>query len=183
MSHQKLATRYPQFHHLLLAPKAIASEVRFQFETQGKLLGVYSARVADQTTAEEKYHVEDQLAHLGIKLGLTSIYASSFEEETKADLFADVDDEKKILILAYFLGTLKDFLGYYDIFEDEGPAKEEEYPGQSYIKNQHLLSEKGIFGNMDATKAANVHEVFLFLEEHKSDMKERIKQEKAHDTN
>lgn len=89
VSHQKLATRYPQFHHLLLAPKAIASEVRFQFETQGKLLGVYSARVADQTTAEEKYHVEDQLAHLGIKLGLTSIYASSFEEETKADLFSE----------------------------------------------------------------------------------------------
>lgn len=89
VSHQKLAEKYPHFHHLLLAPKAIASEVRFQFETQGKLLGVYTAKVADQTTEEEKYNVEDELAHLGIKLGLTSIYASSFEEETKADLFSE----------------------------------------------------------------------------------------------
>jgi hypothetical protein len=108
---------------------------------------------------------------------------NSFIAEGNADSFADVPMEQRVLILVYFLGTLKDFLGYYDIFDDDdgSPASPEEYPGQSYIKNQHLLAEKGIFGNMDATKAANIHEVFLFLEENKKDIQERIKRQKLAD--
>lgn len=111
---------------------------------------------------------------------------NSFIAESNADIFAEVRMEQRVLILVYFLGTLKDFLGYYDIFDDDGgsPASPEEYPGQSYIKNQHLLAEKGIFGNMDSTKAANVHEVFLFLEENKKDIKEKNKrQQLADDSN
>jgi hypothetical protein len=85
----------------------------------------------------------------------------------------------KILVLVYFLSQLKDFLSYYDIYDDDGRPMAEEYPGQGYIKNQHLLAEKGIFGNMEKTKAANVHEVFLFLEENKADIKEQMRQQKA----
>ena len=93
--------------------------------------------------------------------------------------FKDIPSEKKILALVYFLGQLKDFLSYYDIYDDEGREANEDYPGQGYIKNQHLLSEKGIFGNMTQTKAANVHDVFLFLEENKKDIKEQIRLQKA----
>jgi hypothetical protein len=108
---------------------------------------------------------------------------NAFVSESKADLFSEVAIEKRILVLVYFLGSLKEFLSYYDIFDNDslGPAKEEEYPGQSYIKNQHLLAEKGIFGNMQQTKSTNLHEVFLFLEENKKDIEDQIKRQKAAD--
>lgn len=108
---------------------------------------------------------------------------NAFVSEGKADLFNEVAIEKRILVLVYFLGSLKEFLSYYDVFDNNGPAQEEEYPGQSYIKNQHLLAEKGIFGNMERTKSANLHEVFLFLEENKKDIEEQIKRQKANDSN
>ncbi len=105
---------------------------------------------------------------------------NAFVSEGKADLFNAVAIEKRILVLVYFLGSLKEFLTFYDTFDNNaGPSQEEEYPGQSYIKNQHLLAEKGIFGNMVQTKAANLHDVFLFLEENKKDIEEQIKRQKA----
>ncbi len=82
VAYQKLAVTYPQFTHLLLAPKAIASEVRFQYETKGKLLGVYG--FSDGTNQFEK-----ELLALGRDLGLTSIFPSTFKEETKADLYSE----------------------------------------------------------------------------------------------
>lgn len=99
----------------------------------------------------------------------------------RADQIKDGFTKEKILVLMYFLGSLKEFFSFYDLFESEasGPATQEEYPGQSLIKNQHLLSEKHIFGSMDATKTANVHEVFQFLEEHRKDIKEQNARIKA----
>lgn len=93
--------------------------------------------------------------------------------------------DQKIIVLMYFLGTLKHFLSLFDIWQGDGsgPAPEDEYPGQSWIKNQHLLSEKHIFGGMKDTKSANVHEVFSFLEEHSKDIKQRIAMEKAQQKN
>lgn len=93
--------------------------------------------------------------------------------------------DQKIIVLMYFLGTLKHFLSLFDIWQGDGsgPAPEDEYPGQSWIKNQHLLAEKHIFGGMKDTKSANVHEVFSFLEEHSKDIKQRIAQEKAQQRN
>jgi hypothetical protein len=88
--------------------------------------------------------------------------------------------EQKVLVLVYFLGSVKDFFSYFDLFNTDGkPPVPEEFPGQSMIKNQHLLSEKGIFGNMNQTKKANVHEVFQFLEEHSKDVKAEIERNKA----
>jgi hypothetical protein len=99
----------------------------------------------------------------------------------RADQIADGFTKEKILVLMYFLGSLKEFFSFYDLFESDpsGPASQEDYPGQSLIKNQHLLSEKHIFGSMDATKTANVHEVFQFLEEHRKDIKEQNARIKA----
>jgi hypothetical protein len=87
---------------------------------------------------------------------------------------------EKVTVLVYFLGTVKEFFSYFDLFDDDGssPPIKEDFPGQSMIKNQHLLSEKGIFGNMKETKSANVHDVFQFLEEHRKDVKAEIARNK-----
>lgn len=76
-------------HHALLAPKAIASEVRFQYETKGKLLGVHDLVYATSSSAEEKEECYRLLISIGEYLGLTSNYLSKFQEETKADLFSE----------------------------------------------------------------------------------------------
>ncbi|WP_254561800.1 hypothetical protein [Dyadobacter diqingensis] len=99
----------------------------------------------------------------------------------RADLLKDKYMEEKVLVMVYFLGTVKNFFSYFDLFDDDGssPSVPEEFPGQSMIKNQHLLSQKQVFGSMDATKSANVHEVFQFLEEHNKDVKAEIARHKA----
>ncbi|GGM81861.1 hypothetical protein GCM10010967_12050 [Dyadobacter beijingensis] len=99
----------------------------------------------------------------------------------RADLIKDGYIKEKILVLMYFLGTLKEFFSFYDLFDSDatGPAPTEDYPGQSMVKNQHLLSEKHIFGGMNATKSANIHDVFQFLEEHKKDIKEQNQRNQA----
>lgn len=88
---------------------------------------------------------------------------------------------EKVLVLVYFLGSLKDFYAHYDIFEQDpsGPPRAEDYPGQALIKNQHLLAEKQIFGTLPATRQANAHEVFQFLEEHHKDVKEANERRKS----
>lgn len=100
---------------------------------------------------------------------------------SRAELLKGKLVKEKILALMYFLGTQKEFFSYFDLFESDGagPPEKEEYPGQSMIKNQHLLSEKHIFGGMDNTKNANVHEVFQYLEEHSKDVKARIAKNQA----
>lgn len=79
----------PHLHHGLLAPKAIASEVRFQYETSGKLLGVHDLICAKNTEKEDEEKYYSLLLNLGKKIGLTSNYKNSFAEETKADLFSE----------------------------------------------------------------------------------------------
>lgn len=89
-------------------------------------------------------------------------------------------EAEKVLVLVYFMGSLNDFYAHFDVFESDGsaPPRGEDYPGQALIKNQHLLAEKQIFGNMAATRQANAHEVFQFLEEHHKDVKEENERRK-----
>ncbi|SDG72065.1 hypothetical protein SAMN04487996_12269 [Dyadobacter soli] len=89
--------------------------------------------------------------------------------------------DEKVLVLVYFLGTVKNFFSYFDLFENDGskPPVPEDFPGQSLIKNQYELSQKQIFGSMSQTKRANVHEVFQFLEEHRKDVKAEIERNKS----
>ncbi|MDQ1085653.1 hypothetical protein [Siphonobacter sp. SORGH_AS_1065] len=90
--------------------------------------------------------------------------------EKRAEAWEAVSFEKKIPILLYFVSVLKELMETYQIYDTEAETEgEEEYPGQGFIKNQHLLAEKQIFGTMKQTRQANAHDVLLFLEESKKD--------------
>ncbi len=80
MTKYQLAKVYPHFTHSLLAPKAIASEVRYQFETKGKIGAAYYA-ANDQA--------EKELRTLARNAGFTALFNGQPEEETKADLFSE----------------------------------------------------------------------------------------------
>ena len=79
---------FPQFNHLLLAPKAIASEVRFQYETKGKLGAAYSTEmIKDPKQKESAQKTLIELAEgIGINVGP---FPTSFKEECYADLFSE----------------------------------------------------------------------------------------------
>lgn len=75
-----LSKKYSQFTHSLLAPKAIASEVRYQYEIHGKIGAAYFAPNAK---------AEAELKAISKNAGFTALYKSHFDEETKADLFSE----------------------------------------------------------------------------------------------
>ncbi|WP_375445752.1 hypothetical protein [uncultured Fibrella sp.] len=91
-----------------------------------------------------------------------------------------LDFSLKMAVLLYVASTFKDVLSRYVLFDRPSVSDAttvgipdetgEAYIGQGFIRNQHLLAEKGIFGTMKQTQAANAHEVLLFLEEHRADM-------------
>lgn len=102
----------------------------------------------------------------------------------RASAWESVDYATKVSILVWFVGSLKDFLSHFEIWDDSPtPTKEDDYPGQSWIKNQHLLSEKQIFGGMAQTEAANVYDVFQFLEEYTKDQIAKRKAQQNNDSN
>ncbi len=70
-------------NHILLAPKAIASELRYQFEIKGKNGGVYSFEGLKEIQKKNFY------LSLGSDLGLSSLHEATIEDETKADLFSE----------------------------------------------------------------------------------------------
>jgi ketol-acid reductoisomerase len=80
LSKYNLAKLYPQFTHSLLAPKAIASEVRYQYEIHGKIGAAYQA-------SNEK--AENEIREVAKHAGFTALYKSHFDEETSADLFSE----------------------------------------------------------------------------------------------
>lgn len=80
LTKHKLAEVYPQFHHSLLAPKAIASEVRYQFEINGKIGAAVFA---------QDFELEKEIVILAQHAGFTALYPSTPEEECKADLFSE----------------------------------------------------------------------------------------------
>jgi ketol-acid reductoisomerase len=80
LSKEDLSKRFPQFTHSLLAPKAIASEVRYQYEIHGKIGAAYFAPNSES---------EKVLRIVARHAGFTALYKSHFDEETKADLFSE----------------------------------------------------------------------------------------------
>jgi ketol-acid reductoisomerase len=72
--------KFPMYSHGLLAPKAIASEVRFQYETKGKIGAVVWAQ---NPTLLEKLKI------LAKNLGFNALYSAHFQEECSADLFSE----------------------------------------------------------------------------------------------
>lgn len=82
MYSERLNVHFPEFKHILLAPKAIASELRFRFETKENLTAFYSLEYTEQSY----YEVLEDLAN---SVGINHLYPTNFEEETKADLFSE----------------------------------------------------------------------------------------------
>lgn len=87
---------YSQFTHSLLAPKAIASDVRFQFETKGKIGAIIYSEIEKNKTF---------LKILAKDLGFTSLYENHYDDETTADLFS----EQSILCSLIPYASLKSF--------------------------------------------------------------------------
>ncbi|MEX0797797.1 MAG: hypothetical protein WEB87_03415 [Bacteriovoracaceae bacterium] len=81
---ERLAEKHPEFDCLLLAPKAIASELRLQYEVKGKLGAVYSAELS-----QSKNRATKKLKTLALDLGISSFHPTTIEAETKADLFSE----------------------------------------------------------------------------------------------
>ncbi len=96
LSKERLHEKFSQFAHALLAPKAIASDVRFQYETKGKIGAVYF------TNTPTDYNFITALAK---EVGFTALYEAHFEEECLADLFS----EQAILCSLIPYGALKTY--------------------------------------------------------------------------
>ena len=82
----KISHRFPQFQHALLAPKAIASELRKNYQEKKTLAAVYG--LASPPSCDEA--TLSQLQFIAKKLGITwGPFLVSFEQECKADLFSE----------------------------------------------------------------------------------------------
>lgn len=87
---------YPSVQHLLLAPKAIASELRERYISKEMLVGVLS---------DPKGSSIELLSDMAKKLGLTKLITASFKDEAWADLFS----EQSILCSLLPYGAKKSF--------------------------------------------------------------------------
>ena len=109
--------RFSKLNHLLLAPKAIASELRFQFENQGKLGAAYSVENIDSKNSSKALELIMSVAKdIGITAGP---YETSFLEETNADLFS----EQSLLCSLLPYGALH----AYNKLRDKGVKREIAY--------------------------------------------------------
>ena len=105
----QLNVKFPMFKHILLAPKSIASEVRFLYETKGIISAIYSNEFAPEIT-------KDEIAKFSSLVGFKEIYPASFLEETQADLFS----EQSILCSLLPYGALET----YNTLVEKGYPKE-----------------------------------------------------------
>ena len=83
----KFNERFPELKHILFAPKAIGTALREEYLRRGKLGAVYSLEFVKP---EKKKEMEEFISDFGRCLGITmGPFPSSFEKETKADLFSE----------------------------------------------------------------------------------------------
>ncbi len=78
--------KYPHLSHILFAPKSIGSELRRQYQLQGKLGAVYSLEHLKGDQTQLKNWLMNLSRSLGINLGP---YLTTFKHETEADLFSE----------------------------------------------------------------------------------------------
>ena len=84
---ENLAEKFPQFHHVLLAPKAIGTEVRATYLDRRALGGVYSVELVAES---EKKSIEALTLKVARALGITwGPYAVGVRQEMEADLFSE----------------------------------------------------------------------------------------------
>lgn len=83
----QLAEKFPQHHHVLLAPKAIGTEVRATYLARRPLGGVYSV---EHVPLSQRRRVEALTLTIARDLGITmGPYACTVQQETLADLFSE----------------------------------------------------------------------------------------------
>ncbi len=79
---------FPEYSHCLLAPKAIASELREEYKKGGKLGAVYSVEYPSPN--EESEELRTKILKLAQDLGITAgPYEVTFKQETTADLLSE----------------------------------------------------------------------------------------------
>jgi ketol-acid reductoisomerase len=78
--------KYTHLQHLLMAPKAIASELRNQYLCKGEIGGVFSVEYAKDSSPNAREWLLKLSHDLGITLGPFEV---SFKQETMADLFSE----------------------------------------------------------------------------------------------
>ena len=82
---EDLNIRFPKINHMLLAPKAIASELRWQYENKGKLGAAFCTQYSKNPVQSEK-----EILALAKNLGITAgPFRTSFKDEMVADLFSE----------------------------------------------------------------------------------------------
>jgi ketol-acid reductoisomerase len=81
---EKLEKKNLKHSVILLAPKCIASELRWRYETKAPLGAVYSLELAQETR-----ELEIEVLTMATQLGLTGVYPASIKDETSADLFSE----------------------------------------------------------------------------------------------
>mgnify|MGYP001039955994 CR=1 FL=1 len=87
LTESALNKAYPQFHHVLLAPKAIGTEVRATYLDRRALGGVYSVEAVE---ASERSRVEALTLKTARALGITwGPYSVGVKQEMEADLFSE----------------------------------------------------------------------------------------------
>jgi ketol-acid reductoisomerase len=117
VSRFKLQELYPQFEHVLFAPKAIATELRNRFLLKKPVGGVYSLEFVSST---QKNKVEAYLKKCSVALGLSlGFFPTSFSDETTADLFS----EQALLCSLIPYGVQNAF----EILREKGVSKELAY--------------------------------------------------------
>jgi len=99
LTYDNIHLSFSKFNHALLAPKAIASELRFQFECSAGLGGVYSFEFCKDE------RVKNEILQIGNDLGLNMLHESTCEQETVADLFS----EQSLLCSTLPYSALKSF--------------------------------------------------------------------------
>jgi ketol-acid reductoisomerase len=77
---------YPKLQHVLFAPKAIGSELRTQYQINGKLGAVYSLEHCKGQSLETLAWLKELSVALGINIGP---FSTTFRHETQADLYSE----------------------------------------------------------------------------------------------
>ncbi|MCB9091105.1 MAG: hypothetical protein H6621_11315 [Halobacteriovoraceae bacterium] len=82
----QLAQKYPQFEHVLLAPKSIGSQIRYNFERSRITPAVYSLDLVSKARQNQAQQEMEILCHA---LGFSLLAQVRVEDETIADLFSE----------------------------------------------------------------------------------------------
>ncbi len=85
-SFEGLEQKFQDLEFILLAPKAIASEIRLSYETKMPIAALISFEAIKNNIDQTKEFISNLANHLGFTCGP---YKSSFYNETKADLFSE----------------------------------------------------------------------------------------------